>query len=514
MTEATKPGWSIATIPQIISENGVYVDGDWVESKDQDPNGEVRLIQLADIGIGDFRDKSARFLTLERAQALRCTFLKAGDILVARMPDPLGRACIFPLTGKFVTVVDVAIIRTGANGVDRRWLMHIINSPVIQGDIFNLASGSTRLRISRGNLSTIALPIPPLAEQKRIVAKLDEGFKHLETLKAKLERIPELLKKFRQTVLTHAVTGKLTEEWRKGRELESVLGRIAQNRQKHYQSSLETAMRNASKKPRKPDETPYEQFELNNRYSFPASWEKANLKNIADFITDGEHATPKRTDSGHYLLSARNVQDGWISLEKVDYVPDDEYERIKLRCNPEPYDVLISCSGTVGRVSVVPSDLKFVMVRSAALLKLQSNPDISQYVEFALRSEVGQSQILNLQKSTAQANIFIGPMGKIVIPLPSSEEIDEITSQVKSLFSQLDLITVKYKALKNKIDKLPQALLAKAFRGELVSQDVTDEPASILLQRLKEAKTLTSKVKKLYKAVEEEEREMSMVAED
>ncbi|MFZ2289251.1 MAG: hypothetical protein WAV92_06235, partial [Halopseudomonas yangmingensis] len=88
--------WPVIKFSEAISRSGLFSDGDWVESKDQDPEGDVRLIQLADIGVGEFIDKSNRFMTSKRADELRCSYLKAGDILVARMPDPIGRACIFP----------------------------------------------------------------------------------------------------------------------------------------------------------------------------------------------------------------------------------------------------------------------------------------------------------------------------------------------------------------------------------------------------------------------------------
>src|SRR6266581_2115330 len=83
------------TLAELMSD-GLFVDGDWVESKDQDPDGEVRLIQLADIGDGIFRNRSSRFLTLEKAKELRRTFLEPEDVLIARMPERLGRACTFP----------------------------------------------------------------------------------------------------------------------------------------------------------------------------------------------------------------------------------------------------------------------------------------------------------------------------------------------------------------------------------------------------------------------------------
>jgi len=115
-------GWVWATLPNTIGINGIFVDGDWVESKDQNPNGEVRLIQLADIGDGYFRNRSDRFLTFQKAIELKCTFLMERDLLIARMPDPLGRACLFPLKEykKYVTVVDFAIVRNDSSGFNNR----------------------------------------------------------------------------------------------------------------------------------------------------------------------------------------------------------------------------------------------------------------------------------------------------------------------------------------------------------------------------------------------------------
>lgn len=159
-----------------LASADVFVDGDWVESKDQDPDGDVRLVQLADVGDGVYIDKSFRFLTSARARELRCTFLQSGDVLVARMPDPLGRACIFPGDSKpSVTVVDVCIIRPNHDHHDARWLMHCLNAPASRSQIASFATGTTRSRISRSNLAKIKIPLPPLAEQRRIAGILDRA---------------------------------------------------------------------------------------------------------------------------------------------------------------------------------------------------------------------------------------------------------------------------------------------------------------------------------------------------
>lgn len=168
--------WRTVTLPELVGDDGVFVDGDWVESKDQDPNGDVRLIQLADICEGEFIDKSARFLTAAKAKELRCTDLVAGDILIARMPDPIGRACIFPGSEqRCVTVVDVCIVRPDPRLVDTSYLCRAVNSGTFRTGLDKYIVGTTRQRISRGNLSKVTIPLPPLAEQKRIAAVLDKA---------------------------------------------------------------------------------------------------------------------------------------------------------------------------------------------------------------------------------------------------------------------------------------------------------------------------------------------------
>lgn len=162
--------WASTTLKEAAGE--LFTDGDWVESKDQDPDGEVRLIQLADIGDGSFLDKSARFLTADKARELRCTFLQPGDLLIARMADPIARCCLFPgIDQPAATVVDVSIVRPGPD-VDREYLAYAVSNPVFRSEALGSASGTTRSRISRSNLGAISLPLPPLDEQRRIAEVL------------------------------------------------------------------------------------------------------------------------------------------------------------------------------------------------------------------------------------------------------------------------------------------------------------------------------------------------------
>ena len=172
---ATNPKeWPRPSLLTFLETAEVFVDGDWVESKDQDSDGDVRLIQLADIGDGIYLDKSSRFLTSDTARRLRCTPLRIGDILIARMPDPLGRACQFPGDARdAVTVVDVCIIRPGPKGPHPTWLMCCINTPGFRSLIAREATGTTRSRISRGNLSRLPVIAPPIALQQEFAHRLE-----------------------------------------------------------------------------------------------------------------------------------------------------------------------------------------------------------------------------------------------------------------------------------------------------------------------------------------------------
>jgi len=178
-------GWTWTYLAEALTWD--LTDGDWVESKDQDPEGRVRLIQLADVGVAAFKDKSVRFLTEETAERLRCTELKSGDVLIARLPHPLGRACIFPGSDRTcVTVVDVAIARTDQIGLHPEFLVHSMNAPSMRQRVDGVAAGTTRKRVSTGNLRKLPIAVPPLAEQKRIVIRVDELMGLCEKLESRL----------------------------------------------------------------------------------------------------------------------------------------------------------------------------------------------------------------------------------------------------------------------------------------------------------------------------------------
>lgn len=194
----------------------------------------------------------------------------------------------------------------------------------------------------------------------------------------------------------------------------------------------------------------------------PEEWGFHSLKEISPKITDGEHATPKRVSSGFFLLSARNIKNGYIDLNDVDYVDESEFKRIFKRCNPEPTDIIISCSGTIGRACVVPKDLKFVMVRSGALIKKNNNVFNSFYLYNCIVSPFGQNQIQKYLNKGAQPNLFINHIEKLRFPLPPLPE----QKKIAEFLSTWDEAIEKLEKLVELKEKRKKGLMSKILTGE------------------------------------------------
>lgn len=177
----------------------VFTDGDWIEAKDQSNSG-VRLIQTGNIGITEYLDKenNKKWISEETLKRLRCEEVYPGDILISRLPDPAGRACILPNLGiRMITAVDCTIIRTSKE-YDSKYLVQYLSTPTYFKIVNSFLGGGTRQRISRKNLSKIDIPVPHIfAEQQ----KIGEYFSNLDRLITLHQRKCEQLKELKKFML-------------------------------------------------------------------------------------------------------------------------------------------------------------------------------------------------------------------------------------------------------------------------------------------------------------------------
>lgn len=169
------------------------------------------------------------------------------------------------------------------------------------------------------------------------------------------------------------------------------------------------------------------------------NWPIITLENLAELITDGEHSTPKRCNKGIYLLSARNILNHSLKLDDVDYIDETEYSRISKRVIPKAGDILLSCSGSVGRCCVVPMELKFQLVRSVALIRFKS--EITPiFAEYMITSDWFQRQINSLKTASSQANLFQGRIKKLKGFVPDINlqyEFIKVVNQINKLKSDV-----------------------------------------------------------------------------
>lgn len=165
-------------LENISSLCDTFIDGDWIESKDQSNEG-IRLIQTGNVGNGFFKDKEdqCRFISNETFDKLHCTEIFPGDILVARLPDPIGRSCIIPDgLGRMITAVDCSIIRLKASILPYFFIAYTMTS-TYSGQINEVTTGTTRRRVSRANLGNIKVPTPPTDQQKLFVSIAEQADK-------------------------------------------------------------------------------------------------------------------------------------------------------------------------------------------------------------------------------------------------------------------------------------------------------------------------------------------------
>ena len=372
-----KLNWTYSLIDDLISDGGIFCDGDWVESKDQDPQGEVRLIQLADIGDGVFKDKSHKFLTLKRSKDLNCTYLEKNDILIARLPDPLGRACLVPFdrNKRYVTAVDVCIVRPNTNYVHNTYLLYTINSPIFRVEVDKYKSGSTRKRISKKNLSKIEIPIPPLPEQRAIVAKIEQLFSDLDNGIASLKKAQEQLKRYRQSVLKAACEGRLVPTEARlaraeGRDYEPadvLLARILKERREKWNG------KGKYKEPAAPD--------TNRLPELPGGWCLANVGQMTDSMKNGIYK-PKEfyAEDGFACLRMYNIDQGkivWKDIKRMNLTKEeiDEYLLV-------PGDLLVNRVNSrelVGKAAVISSGIEKCVFESKNIRVRVLNEVVNPY---------------------------------------------------------------------------------------------------------------------------------------
>ncbi|QIB91457.1 hypothetical protein FQU78_10735 [Methanosarcina mazei] len=366
----------------------------------------------------------------------------------------------------------------------------------------NMTGSVGQKRVPKDFVQYSMIPLPPLSEQHRIVLAIEALFARLDSTKEKLDRVPEILKKFRESVLAAACDGRLTEEWREEyvnkEEISIFFESIKKKRMEYWEKeNLEKFVSNGKmsqndkwkQKYKAPENT--QNFDS---FTLPDEWISVTIEQIASKVTDGDHNPPKRVEKGVPHLTARNIKNWEVTFDNCTYISPDDFEIVKTRYNPQKDDLIITCVGTIGETAIVSDNLVFSADRNLAAIRLTENGANPRFVQYILNAPVWRDIMKKGSGSTAQPHLYLKDIRALTIPLPPLSEQQEIVRRIAALFSFADSIEAKVAAAREKTEKLRQSILAKAFSGELVETEAEIarregrgyETAEILLERIKE----------------------------
>ncbi|MEC9430405.1 MAG: restriction endonuclease subunit S [Pseudomonadota bacterium] len=388
-----------------------------------------------------------QYISEEAHDALKRSQFEVGDVLFS-IAGTIGKtALVEPKHIPANTNQAVAIIRGISEIFSAKFLKYQLQaaSKEIQNE---KARGGGMNNVSLTDIKSIEVSVPPLAEQKVIAEKLDKLLAKVDSIKARLDAVPNTLKRFRQSVLAAAVSGKLTEEWRKGSGVS------------------------------KPVETV--------------------LDDVSNLITKG--ASPKwqgisyvEDDTQTLFVTSENVGSYELLLDKPKYLEDafnDKQKRSILQFG----DVLTNIVGaSIGRAAVWNLERKANINQAVCLIRLDSEKCLPDFLSYFLNSPVGIDKLLGNKVDVARANVSLGNIKELDFLLPNLEEQAEIVRHVEKLFAYADKVEAEVNAAQERVNKLTQSILAKAFRGELTAKWREQNPE--LISDENSAEALLEKIK-------------------
>jgi len=319
-----------------------------------------------------------------------------------------------------------------------------------------MGGASGHQRIPKEYLLNSEIPLAPFDEQKRIVDKLDSLLTRVDACRDRLNKIPLIIKNFRCAVLNAAISGELTDDWRLERS-----------------RSID-------------------------------SWQQRNGREVFPFITSGSRGwSSYYSTQGALFLRVGNLNHFTIDLDlnQIQYVnPPINAEGKRTRI--EVGDILISITADVGMVAFISENVGEAYINQHLCLARQTGEHLGSYLAYFLASPLGGiGQLTQMQRGATKAGLTLNDIRSVKFLLPDLDEQHEIVSRIESLFAYADYCEVNYQNAFKILKQLTPVILDKAFRGELVPQDPNDEPASILLERIRAERiaNLTTQKKQITK---------------
>lgn len=306
-----------------------------------------------------------------------------------------------------------------------RFLYYYLQSPLFfqafRDEMTGIIGG-----VSITKLKGIIVPLPPLEEQKRIVAKIEELMPYVDKYDVAYSEVEELNKKFpediQKSILQYAIQGKLVEQREEDGTAEDLYKQIQEEKKKLIK---EGKIKKTKALPEiTEDEIPFD---------IPENWKWVRLGDLLYKLTDGTHSTPKYTATGVPFISVKDISSGEIDFSNTKFISLEEHEALYKRCDPERDDILLTKVGTTGIPVIVDTDKEFSLFVSVALLKFNTDLIFNKYFMYVIKAPVVQIQARENTRGVGNKNWVMRDIANTVLPLSPLAEQNRIVEKIEEL---------------------------------------------------------------------------------
>ena len=490
--------WAQATIGEVCSQP------QYGYTTKASNKGDLRLLRTSDITSGRIEWETVPYCSRNPDDVGKFV-LKDGDILVSRA----GSVGVSHLVTKPPRAIFASYLIRFKPSINGQFLGYFLQSPDYWTTIADEKLGIAVPNVNATKLKSITLPIPPSSEQRRIVTKIEELFSELDKGVESLKTARAQLKVYRQAVLKHAFEGKLTAKWReenkdKLEKPEQLLARIKREREKRYERKLKEWNTTVTKweesgrlgkKPARPRKTtPFSMLEvekLNHSGALPSSWLWLTAESVGT-VQLGRQRSPKNR-SKYFptkYIRAANITEQGLALDDIldmDFLPH-ELNAYRL----EKGDLLLAeASGSaaqVGKPAIWADQILNCCFQNTVIRHQPYCRDFAVFLLWLYRYFYLSGKFAQVAGGVGINHLSASRFAQIPLPLCSVAEQQEMVSLLEERFAAIDQAEREVESTLRRTETLRQAVLKKAFSGQLVAQDPNDEPASTLLERIKAEK--------------------------
>ena len=391
----------------------------------------VPFISVRNISNGQLSLKNTKFITEEEHRELwsRCN-PQRGDILLSKV-GTTGIPAKVDTDREFSLFVSVALLKFNNELLNIDFLMYSILAPDFQKQCKEHTRGVGNKNWVIVDITNTMMPLPPLAEQKRIVAKIEELLPYIDRYEKAWNRLEDLNKRFpadmQKSILQMAIQGKLVEQRPEEGTAEELYQQIQEEKKQLIKAGK--IKKGKSLPEITEDEIPFD---------IPESWKWVRIGSLLQKLVDGTHRTPKYTTSGVPFVSVRNMSNGQLSLKDTKFISEEEHRELWSRCNPQRGDILLSKVGTTGVPAKVDTDEEFSLFVSVALLKFNNKLLDIDFLIYSILAPNFQKQCKDHTRGVGNKNWVIVDIANTTLPLPPLAEQKRIVAKLEEILPMCD----------------------------------------------------------------------------